>query len=282
MKISIIIPSWNNLEYLKTCIESLLNNSFFENEIIIHVNEGTDGTVEYLTKKNIKFTFSKENIGICSSVNLAYKKTTNDYILYSNDDMYFSNHWDKHIGTELLKIKDNLFYLTAKSVSPKNDIVEFNCGKALLDFDKNKFEDFCKNDNSVDLKASHLSPFIVHTKTWKLVEGFSEEFNPGDGSDPDFCMKLWKNNVRIFKCLSSFKIYHFGSITTRREGFKINNGTKTFLLKWGFSPRFFRTYYMGASKNIAYDGPRKIQNKSFKMLKNLFFDKIKYLLYKIF
>ncbi len=52
MKISIIIPSWNNLEYLKTCIESLLNNSFFENEIIIHVNEGTDGTVEYLTKKN--------------------------------------------------------------------------------------------------------------------------------------------------------------------------------------------------------------------------------------
>ena len=199
---------------------------------------------------NLFPVFSKKNIGICSSVNLAYKKTTNDYILYSNDDMYFPNHWDKHIGTELLKIKDNLFYLTAKSVSPKNDIVEFNCGKSLLDFDKNKFEDFCKNDNSVDLKASHLSPFIVHTKTWKLVGGFSEEFDPGDGSDPDFCMKLWLANVRIFKGISKFKVYHFNSITTRNNKIILNNGTKQFLIKYGFSPRFFRKYYLRGNISI--------------------------------
>ena len=30
-----------------------------------------------------------------------------------------------------------------------------------------------------------------------IVGGFSEEFNPGDGSDPDFCMKLWINNQNI-------------------------------------------------------------------------------------
>ena len=45
---------------------------------------------------------------------------------------------------------------------------------------------------------------------WDVVGGFSEEFNPGIASDPDFNMKLWKHGVRIFKGLNDFKVYHFG------------------------------------------------------------------------
>ena len=48
---SILIPTFNNLNYLKICIESLTKNSNFNHEIIVHVNEGTDGTIEYLNKE---------------------------------------------------------------------------------------------------------------------------------------------------------------------------------------------------------------------------------------
>ena len=48
---SIIIPTLNNLKYLKLCIESLKKNSKFNHEIIPHVNIGSDGTVEFLKKK---------------------------------------------------------------------------------------------------------------------------------------------------------------------------------------------------------------------------------------
>ena len=40
---SIIIPTFNNIEYLKLCLESI-KNSRYNHEIIIHVNEGNDGT----------------------------------------------------------------------------------------------------------------------------------------------------------------------------------------------------------------------------------------------
>ena len=40
---SIIIPSYNNLNYLKL-YKSIINNSKFNHQIIVHVNEGTDGT----------------------------------------------------------------------------------------------------------------------------------------------------------------------------------------------------------------------------------------------
>ena len=45
---SILIPSWNNLEYLKLCIASIKKNSRYKHQIIVHANEGSDGTWEYL------------------------------------------------------------------------------------------------------------------------------------------------------------------------------------------------------------------------------------------
>ena len=48
---SVIIPTFNNLEYLKLCIESLENNSKYKHELIFYINEGSDGSHEYLKNK---------------------------------------------------------------------------------------------------------------------------------------------------------------------------------------------------------------------------------------
>ena len=89
---------------------------------------------------------------------------------------------------------------------------------------------------------------------WFKVGGFSEEFNPGIASDPDFNMKLWKEGVRIFKGLNDFKVYHFGSLTTRKKkNFTQNRGDKTFLKKWGISTKFFKKYYL--KSKTKYNGP---------------------------
>ena len=51
MKFSIIVPTLNNLDYLKILISSIEKNSNFDHEIIIHVNENLDNTVEFLKQK---------------------------------------------------------------------------------------------------------------------------------------------------------------------------------------------------------------------------------------
>ena len=71
---SIIIPTFNNLPYLKICIESIKKNSKFNHEIIAHINEGTDGTENYLISKNIRYTKSEYNSGICEGVNMSSNK----------------------------------------------------------------------------------------------------------------------------------------------------------------------------------------------------------------
>jgi len=52
---SIVIPTWNNLDYLKLCIESLQKYSKFDHEILVHVNDGSDGTLDWLVSKGIKY-----------------------------------------------------------------------------------------------------------------------------------------------------------------------------------------------------------------------------------
>ena len=81
------MPTFNNLEYLKLCVESLKKNSSFNNELIIHVNEGTDGSFDYVKQNKINYTYSKDNIGLCSAVNSAAKKATTKYILYTHTRM---------------------------------------------------------------------------------------------------------------------------------------------------------------------------------------------------
>ena len=44
---SIIIPTFNNFDYLKLCLNSIKKNSKYNHEIILHLNDGTDGSLNY-------------------------------------------------------------------------------------------------------------------------------------------------------------------------------------------------------------------------------------------
>tara|TARA_B100001057_G_scaffold183260_1_gene183961 strand:+ start:1945 stop:2790 length:846 start_codon:yes stop_codon:yes gene_type:complete len=281
MRVSIIVPTYNNLKYLRLFITSIKKNSKYNHEIILHINEGSDGTLEYVRKNNIKYTYSDTNIGLCSSLNKASKLVNTDYILYAHDDMFFCENWDVFLENEVKNINDNLFYLTGTNVSINNGLINYDCGSMPENFNEKKFNEFCANDNSSDLQGSHWAPHLIHTDIWNKIGGFSEEFNPGDGSDPDFCMKLWNEKVRIFKAISKFKVYHFSSITTRKSGIKLNNGTKTFILKYGFNPRFFRKYYLRGDKLKDYDGILDEPKMNLKMTLDYFINKLKYFYYKI-
>ena len=259
---SIIIPTFNNLQYLKCCIKSILETSKLDNEIIVHVNDDLNGeTRDYLNKNHIKYTFSKKNIGLCSSINLAVKSSSKRYILYTHDDMYFCPGWENSLVNEINKINHTLFYISGSMIEANSGHIPYDCGNSLESFDEEKLLNNYMNLNIDDHQGSHFSPHCVHIDVWNKVRGFSEEFNPGMGSDPDFNMKLWKIGVRIFKGLNSFKVYHFGSLTTRKNKDIIRNkGDLTFLKKWGISTKFFKKYYL--KSKTKYYGPLNNPNKN--------------------
>ena len=273
---SIIIPSFNNLNYLKICINSLKNNSNFKNDIIVHINDGSDGSLEFVKHNNINFTFTKKNVGLCTAVNTAAKLASTEYILYSHDDMYFCPSWDLVLKDELNKINTKLFYFSASMIEKDSVHIIFDCGSSDKDFDEQKLLENFKDLKCKDFQGSHWAPHLIHKEIWNKIGGFSEEFNPGIGSDPDLNMKLWNEGVRIFKGLSQFKVYHFGSVSLRKKtNLKQNRGSKTFLKKWGITTNFFKKYYL--KSDTPYLGPLSDPNKNLNYYISLIVCKIRYL-----
>ena len=286
--ISIIIPSFNNLDYLKLCIKSLKKNSYYKNEILVHVNEGSDGTIEYLKENQIRFTHSKHNIGLCKACNLISKKSNFDYILYSHDDMYFLPKWDKILFDRVKEIGNNKFYLSSIMINgdPKlNGHLNFNAGERVDEFNENLLLKNYEKLYHDDFQGSTWAPHLIHREMWNKVGGFSEEFSPGAGSDPDLNLKLWKEGVRLFQCLGKSKVYHFGSITIRKKKeklFKRNQGSianKIFLLKWGISIKTFKKHYLKA--NLIHNDDLLGPDRNIEYLISIIKDKISLFYYKL-
>ena len=281
---SIIIPTFNNLDYLKLCIKSIRQNSKYTHQIIPHVNIGEDGTCDFLKDENIDFTFTKYNSGICEGMNTASKKSKFKYILYSHDDFYFCPGWDVVLKNEIDAIGHNNFYLSG--VMMNNGPIRFNAGSDIKSFDENKVLNEYQNYNHYDFQGSTWAPHLLHRDLWEKVGGFSEEFFPGTGSDPDLNMKLWKEGVRIFKGVNNCKVYHFGSIVTRKyknhptiiteSGSK---GGKIFLLKWGITIKFFKKFYLRSDQK--YDGPLIKPAKNLNFFIKLMLCKLNYIYLKL-
>ena len=270
---SIIIPTFNNLDYLKVCIDSIKKNSKYNHEIILHINCGSDGSLEYVKNNKYTYTYTKENVGLCTSVNLAAKKSSTEFIVYAHDDMYFCPGWDVAFEKEVKNSKNNLYLISGTMIEANSGHLQLNCGVEFSNFNEKKLLTEFNNIDYYDFQGTTWCPQLIHKETWEKVGGLSEEFNPGIGSDPDLNMKLWMFGVRVFKGLSDCRVYHFGSITLRKKkNFKRNRGSDIFLKKWGISIDFFLKYYLNGNyfKNNKiftneYLGPLNEPNK------NLFF-----------
>jgi len=275
---SILIPTFNNLNFLKLCLYSIKKNSKYEHEIIIHINEGTDGTFDYVKNSGIKYTFSPKNEGVCSAYNKSAKISSNEYIVLGHDDMYFCPDWDIYFVNELNKINHKNFFLSGTMVQNSNGPINIDCGKNPETFNEKKLLNELPLIKFEDFQGTHWQPSLIAKSTWDSVNGFSEEFFPGLGSDPDFNMKLWKRGIRIFKGLGKCRVYHFSSISLRKKVW--NNGAKVFLLKWGISIKFFKKYYL-RSNEIYTD-------KLYEPKKNLYYYldlikcKLRFIYHKIF
>jgi len=276
---SIIIPSWNNLPYLKLCVESIRKNSHFRHQLIVHVNEGKDGSLAWVMEQpDIDYTFSEQNIGVCYALNAARTIVATSYMLYINDDMYVCPGWDKALADEIRAIGHNNFFLSSTPIERRmlsDCAIEMDCGSDLASFDEEKLLKGFAALPMHDWQGATSPPNIVHTDTWDLVGGYSIEFSPGLYSDPDFSMKLWKMGIRLFKGVEKSRVYHFGSISLKR--IKTNKGYYTFIAKWGISQNTFTGSFL--RRGQPYDGlltepqvsaGQKIKSV-FKQLKTVFY-----------
>lgn len=102
-KISIIIPTYNRKNQLKECIDSILEQTYTNFEILIIDDCSTDGTQEFIKENysdnRIIYIKNEKNSGAGYSRSNGYKKSTGDYIIFCDDDDYYidNNYFSKAV-----------------------------------------------------------------------------------------------------------------------------------------------------------------------------------------
>jgi hypothetical protein len=233
----------------------------------VHVNEGSDGTLEWVKAQRLDYSHSNQNVGVCYGFNAPSSLAHTEFILLSDDDFYFAPGWDTALLEEARLAKEKDFCISGTMLEhtvSRNScaIAPYDFGKTVDAFNEKRFLSEYEKVPFEDWSGSNWYPLLMKRSMWHLIGGLSVEFSPGMGSDPDMMMKLWHAGVRYYKGVSRSRVYHFGSKTTAR--IIRNNANRQFLEKWGMSISTFYKYYLRMGKTFAGDATDPATTGKFK------------------
>lgn len=96
-QLSVIIPVYNSELYLKSTLDSIVNQTVFNELEIILINDGSIDQSQYICQEycnrydNI-FLYNQENLGVSQARNNGLKKVTSQYVTFLDSDDYIANN----------------------------------------------------------------------------------------------------------------------------------------------------------------------------------------------
>lgn len=149
-KISIIVPAYNIADYLPRCLDSILNQTYKNLEVIVISDGSTDGTNEiineYATKDNRVVALIKSNSGVSDTRNRGLKIATGDYIGFVDGDDYIEPEMYEKLLSNALECDADISHCGYQMVFPSRVDYYFNTGKKVIQDNQKGVRDIIVGD----------------------------------------------------------------------------------------------------------------------------------------
>jgi glycosyltransferase involved in cell wall biosynthesis len=206
-KISIVIPAYNASNYLAEAIDSALDQTYPNVEIIV-VNDGSkdDGATERIALSygdKIRY-FSKENGGSSSALNIGIANMTGEWFSWlSHDDLYLPNKLEKQISyinslqIESSDLSKHIFFAPSNKVDAAGKLIKkYNLKQA--EFLSEKIRNFPHNGFLIAEPTAHLfhgCSCLVHRSALAQVGCFNEDLRLLN--DVDLWFRFYKEGYHV-------------------------------------------------------------------------------------
>lgn len=245
MKISIVILTYNQVEYTQKCIESIKRNTKLNYEMIVVDNASTDGTPTYLLEQeDIKVILNPENYGYAKGNNLGAKAADGDVIIFMNNDVVVTPNWLEPL-IDLLYSDEKIGMVgpVTNNISGVQQIpVEYN--QATLEgLELFANENQTKN-SGCSKKVLRLVGYLLVCRRSLIDEigAFDERFGLGNFEDDDICLRALTKGYSLHIAFDSF-VHHYGSVSFRNSDIDymqlMRNNQQIITDKWGFNPGYY-------------------------------------------
>ena len=248
-KVSIIIPNKDEVDTLRTCINSILNKSTYNNyEIIIVENNSISKEIfnyyEEIKKiDNIKVVKWKNGFNYSAINNFGFKETKGDYIILLNNDIeVISENWIEEML--MYAQREDVGIVGAKLYYPDNTIQHAGVILGIGGVAGHSHANFQRDDNGFagrlkivqNLSAVTAACLMIKRSVYEEVNGLNEDLAVAF-NDIDFCLKVRKKGYLIV--FSPYvEMYHYesksrGKDDTKEKSARFESEIKTFHNKWG-------------------------------------------------
>jgi glycosyltransferase involved in cell wall biosynthesis len=194
MKISIIIPVYNEIKTIKKIINKVKSETKFKKEIIIVDDFSTDGTRELIKNENEinvdKKIFNKKNYGKGYSIKKGIENSSGEIVLIQDADLEYDPSDYNQLIAPILKNNADVVYGSRFIGSQEKRVLYFwhTLGNKFLTFISNMFS----NLNLTDMEVCYK---VFRSDVIKKINLQEKRF----GFEPEVTAKISKMNLRIFE-----------------------------------------------------------------------------------
>lgn len=224
-KISIFIPTKNNADVLKTCIDSIYAKSTYKNFEIIVVSNNSDETALFDVLNNyqknqsnfIWFEFN-EPFNFSKLMNACAEKASGEYYLLLNNDMeIITPNWMEGMLEQAQR--KEIGAVGAKLLYPNDNVqhagvvigISGVAGHIFTGFHKTHYGYFGNLMGTTNYSAVTGACLMCRKEVYHEVNGFTEDFTV-EYNDTDFCLKILEAGYRNVY-LPHVELYHYESLT---------------------------------------------------------------------
>jgi glycosyltransferase involved in cell wall biosynthesis len=241
--ISIVIPAFNQLEYCKQCIQSILLNTDVPYKLILVDNGSTDGVSEYFDSvPDAVVIHAAKNLGFAGGTNLGMRQAEG-HVLLLNSDTIVPHGWLSRLERALMK--DHRIGL----LGPRSNCVSGIQQIDGLDFNSmdqiNTFSDQLARENAGKLTdVARLIGFclLIRDRVFQEVGYLDEAYGIGNFEDDDYCIRTLRAGYRLCMADDCF-VFHYGNRTFLSMGIVdeqwhelLNRNEQIFQEKWEARP----------------------------------------------
>jgi len=218
-KISIITPSYNQVDYIEKAISSVLHQSYANKEHIIIDGGSTDGTLTILKKYNVIRWLSEKDRGQSHAFNKGFALTDGEIIGWLNsDDLY----------------DQGVFTIVAEAFSSNPNLIAVYGGCTIIDKDGRPLEEIPVPECSFKTMLRQGYSVIPQPSVFIKRKYLAEERSVLDeklhyAMDYDLFLRLLKKGpfLKIDKNLSFFRLHgtsktHVSAIKMRAESYLVS------------------------------------------------------------
>ena len=229
------ISTYNNLPYLQLAIDSVRKNSSFKDApFIVHAENCTDGTNEWLDEVknlyNLEVYIENNEIakGIGGGMNFCAERVQTEYINFLHSDFYVTKNWDLELLNVHQKYPDQKLWVNSHRVEPNMFNSPDRPGTILVsldvfgayhnDFHYEYFEEWAeefKAMNDFEIPKGEGVSGLIKKSVWDEVGGNDPLFAPTSWEDMDLFLRMLQNGVR-FILPSKSLVWHFGARGSHR------------------------------------------------------------------